>query len=84
MIPFLSAGLSISSSSWFASAHPGTRACRAAIPNCHRSTGGSLDNNKSEQPACDKVIVALCASLREAWQQVPNINKNVAAGSPPY
>jgi hypothetical protein len=39
---------------------------------------------KSEQPACYKVIVDLCAFSKEACQEVPNITNNVVAGSPRY
>jgi hypothetical protein len=43
-----------------------------AISGCRRNTIDSLGNSKSKLPACGKVIVALCASLKEAWQQVPS------------
>jgi hypothetical protein len=38
-----------------------------AISDYRRNRADSLDNNKSEQPAGDKVIVALCA------QQTPSL-----------
>jgi len=35
-----------------------------------RNRTDSLDNNKSEQPACDEVIVALCATSRHPLRPI--------------
>src|SRR5437660_12293803 len=56
--------------------HPRNRACHAAISDCRQNTTGSLSNNKSEQPACDNVIVA---RTRPAYDKTRSLWFSLAA-----